>query len=310
MSSPVTRDEVDRAATVIEPHVQSTPVVEIRAADLGIDADVEIVLKLEYLQRSGSFKGRGATHFVATQEIGPAGLVAASGGNHGAAVAWAAQRFGHPCHIFVPTISAPAKVDRLRQFGAEVHQVGDVYAESLAASEEWRERSGAVGVHAYNDPVVLAGAGTCAREFWLQTGGLDSMLFATGGGGLAGGGAVWLGDRTEVVCCETDGTRAYAAAVESGGPVAVQVSGAAADALGATSIGEQPWRLLHEVGATSAVVSDDQLLDAKALLWDRYRIVVEPSAAASMAALVSGAWRPQPGTRVGVVLCGANTSMG
>ncbi|MEM7285937.1 MAG: serine/threonine dehydratase [Actinomycetota bacterium] len=304
------RDDVDRAAAVIEDHVQSTPVVEVRAADLGIDVDAQIVLKLEYLQRSGSFKGRGATHFVATQDIGPAGLVAASGGNHGAAVAWAAQRFGHPCHIFVPTISAPAKVDRLRQFGAEVHQVGDVYADSLAASEEWRDRFGAVGVHAYNDPVVLAGAGTCAREFWMQSGGLDAILFATGGGGLAGGGAAWLGDRTEIVCCETEGTSAYAAAVEAGQPVDVQVSGAAADALGATSIGEQPWMSLSDVGASSAVVSDHQLLDAKALLWDRYRIVVEPSAAASMAALVSGAWRAEPGARVGVVLCGANTTIG
>ncbi len=310
MSSPVTPDAVDRAAEVIEPHVQVTPVVEVRAADLGLEVEAEIVLKLEHLQRSGSFKGRGATHFVATQEIGDAGLVAASGGNHGAAVAWAAQRFGHRCHIFVPTISAPAKVDRLRQFGAEVHQIGDVYAESLAASEEWREQSGAVGVHAYNDPVVLAGAGTCAREFWLQSGGLDAVLFATGGGGLAGGGAAWLGARAEVVCCETEGTRAYAAAVEAGEPVAVEVSGAASDALGATSIGQQPWVLLSDVDATSAVVSDEQLLDAKALLWDRYRIVVEPSAAASMAALLSGAWRPEPGSRVGVVLCGANTTIG
>lgn len=310
MSSAVTADAVDRAAAVIEPHVQVTPVMEVQAADLGVDVDAQIVLKLEYLQRSGSFKGRGATHFVATQDIGPAGLVAASGGNHGAAVAWAAQRFGHACHIFVPTISAPAKVDRLRQFGAEVHQVGDVYADSLAASEEWREETGAVGVHAYNDPVVLAGAGTCAREFWQQCGGLDSVLFATGGGGLAGGAAAWLGDRAEIVCCETDGTRAYAAAVEAGAPVAVEVAGAAADALGATSIGAQPWSLLCNVGATSAVVSDDQLLHAKAVLWDRYRIVVEPSAAASMAALLSGAWRPRPGTRVGVVLCGANTSIG
>ena len=303
----VTPDDVDRAADVIAPHVQVTPLLHVRGAEVGVDAD--LVFKLEYTQRSGSFKGRGATHFVATQDIGAAGLVAASGGNHGAAVAWAAQRFGHPCHIFVPTISSPVKVERLRQFGAEVHQIGAVYAESLAASEEWQAQSGAVGVHAYDDPVVLAGAGTCAREFWHQSGGLDAVLFATGGGGLAGGGAAWLGARTEVVCCETEGTRAYAAAVDAGGPVSVEVSGAAADALGATSIGSNPWALLSGVGATSAVVTDDDLLAAKQLLWDQFRIVVEPSAAAPVAALVSGSWRPDPGTRVGVVLCGANTTI-
>lgn len=308
MVLPVSPADVDRAAGVIEPHVVRTPIVELDGADVGLRG-ITVVFKLEYLQRSGSFKGRGATHFVATQEIADAGLVAASGGNHGAAVAWAAQRFGHPCHIFVPTISAGAKVQRLRDFGAEVHQVGAVYGEALEASQDFLAEHGGTSVHAYNDPVVLAGAGTCGREFWQQSGGVDAMLFATGGGGLAAGGAAWLGDRTEIVCCETAGTRAYAAAVEAGAPVDVEVSGAAADALGATSIGERPWELLSEVEATSSVVDDTQLLAAQALLWDRFRIVVEPSAAASMAALLSGAWRPEPGARVGVLLCGANTTI-
>ena len=283
--------------------------MELSGPDLGFDDGVTFVFKLEYLQHSGSFKARGATHFVGTQPIADAGVVAASGGNHGAAVAWAARRFGHVANIFVPTISSPAKVERLRTYGAVVHQVGAVYAESLQAAEAFQADTGATSVHAYNHPVVLAGAGTTALEFEAQAGPLDAVLIACGGGGLAGGMACWLGDRTEMVVCETDGTRAYAAAKAQGRPVPVEVSGLAADALGATEIGEMAWRALSGVGAKSVTVTDDELADAKARLWDDFRIVVEPSAATPMAALWSGRWNPEQGQRIGVLLCGANTPL-
>lgn len=265
-------------------------------------------LKLEQLQHSGSFKARGASNYLASMPINPAGVVAASGGNHGAAVAWAARRAGHAATIFVPTISSPTKVALLREYGAAVHQVGDVYAESLAASEEFVEASGATPIHAYNHPAVLAGAGTTGLEFVEQVPGLDTMLVACGGGGLAGGIACALGAAVNVIVCETRTTNAYAAAVEAGYPVDVAVSGVAADALGATRIGELAWRSLSGVSARSVLVSDEDVIEAQDHLWAAFRIIVEPSAATTVAALRSGGYEALPGERVGILLCGANTS--
>ena len=292
-----------------------TPIVEMPAADL-IDlpqwADTSIVLKLEQLQHSGSFKARGAAHFIATQTIGADGVVAASGGNHGAAVAWAAERFGHAANIFVPTIAAPAKVEVLRRFGATVHQQGGMFSEAHAASLEWQAGHDATAIHPYNDPVVMAGAGTASRELERQAGLLDAVLVACGGGGLAGGAASWFGTRVEVVACETEGTATYAGAVAAGEPTDVEVSGLAADALGATKLGENPWNALHAVDAPSVVVSDEQLAEAQQRLWDQLRLVVEPAAAAPIAALIAGTWTPRArlAGRVGVILCGGNTDPG
>ncbi len=236
-------------------------------------------------------------------------MVAASGGNHGVAVAWAAQRAGFTANIFVPTISAPAKVARLRTYGAIVHQVGDVYGESLDASRAFQSESGATSIHAYDDPVVMAGAGTCGLEFDEQAPGLDTIFIACGGGGLAGGVASWFGTRTQIVVCETEGTAAYAKAREAGLPVDVDVSGLAADALGATRIGDAPWEALSSVDAASILVTDEELAAAKNRLWDQLRIVVEPSAATPLAALLSGRWPVPAGGRVGLILCGANTAI-
>ncbi len=304
----VTPAEIEAAAAVIGPHVRQTPVLEVPGSEIGLDAT--LILKLEYLQHSGSFKARGATHFVATQPIAEDGIVAASGGNHGAAVAWAAHRFGHPAHIFVPTTANPAKIARLVEYGADVRQVGDVYGEALAASREYLELNHATSIHAYDDPVVMAGAGTCARELDLDAPGLDAVLLACGGGGLSGSSAAWFGDRTEIVVIETPGTASYASAVEHGEPIDIEVSGIAADALGATRLGDNPWAQLDRVGATSVLVSDADVLAAREHLWKWLRIVVEPAAAAPLAALTTGAWRPSAGAgRVGVVLCGANTNL-
>jgi len=304
----VTPDDIDHAADILAPLVRKTPTVEVPGTEIGLDAT--LVLKLEFLQFSGSFKARGAGHFVATQPVAPGGLVAASGGNHGAAVAWAAQRFGHDAHIFVPTTASPAKVARLRQYGAIVHEVGDVYRDALDASGRHLEIHHATPIHAYDDAVVMAGAGTVAREFDRQAPDLDAVLLACGGGGLSGGTAAWYRDRTETVAVETPCTATYATATDRGIPVDVEVSGVVADALGATRIGDTPFRALRAAGATSVVVDDDDVVAARLHLWNWLRIVVEPAAAAPLAALMTGAWRPRStGDRVGLVLCGANTTL-
>jgi threonine dehydratase len=304
----VTRDDIERAAESIGGHVRSTPVLEVPGREIGVDAT--LVFKLEYLQHSGSFKARGAAHFVTTRPIAADGIVAASGGNHGAAVAWAAQRFGHDAHIFVPTTATPAKVERLRGYGATVHEAGEVYGEAFAASRRYLHTHLATAIHAYDDPVVMAGAGTCARELDHAVPGLEAVVLACGGGGLAGSTAAWYGDRTEVVAVETTGTASYAAAVAAGEPVDVAVSGIAADALGAPRIGTTPFRSLRAAGATSVLVHDDDVLAARTQLWNWLRIVVEPAAATPLAALMSGAWTPRsPHDRIGIVLCGANTTL-
>lgn len=303
-----TADDIERAASAIGGQIRTTPIVEVPGAEIGLDAT--LVLKLEYLQHSGSFKARGAANFVVSQPIADDGIVAASGGNHGAAVAWAAGRFGHDAHIFVPTTATPAKVERLRQYGANVHEVGDVYGDALAASQEYLEHHHATSIHAYDDPVVMAGAGTCARELDRAAPRLDAVMVACGGGGLAGGAATWYGTRAEIVAVETFGTPAFAAATAAGEPVDIEVTGLVADALGATRIGATGFRALRAVDATSVLVSDDAVMAAREHLWNWLRIVVEPAAAAPVAALMTGSWVPDTaGARIGIVLCGANTTL-
>ena len=302
------RYEVVRAAARLQPLIRRTPTIETDGNEFGVDAAV--TLKLELLQHSGSFKARGATNFITSQPISDSGVVAASGGNHGAAVAWAARELGHQATIFVPTISAEAKVARLRSYGAKVHQIGSVYAESLEASLEFQASSGATAIHAYEDRAVVAGAGTTGLEFSQQVETpLTTVLVACGGGGLAAGVATWFGQTATVVTCETEGTAAHSRALTQGQPVDVEVSGIAADALGATSIGRLPWACLHAAGATNIVVTDNEVVMAKDFLWDRFRLVAEPSAVVPAAALLSGRFVPPPGAHVGVIVCGANTSL-
>lgn len=297
------------AAKRIAPYVRRTPVVQVTGSSLDVDAVDSLWLKLEYIQHSGSFKARGATNFLLTNDIGEAGVTAASGGNHGAAVAWAAREHGYAATIFVPEISAPAKVERLRSYGATVHQVGAVYADAQRECEAFQAESGATAIHPYDHADVLAGAGTTGLEFVEQTGGLDTILVATGGGGLGGGIAAELGSGVRIVVCETETTTTYAAALEHGEPVDVAVSGLAADALGATRIGTLAWEALSTVEATSVLVTDDELIAAQHHLWEEYRIVVEPAAAAAAAAVHSGRYPIAPDERVGILLCGANTDL-
>lgn len=314
-AQPIERVEIAAAAERISSLIRRTPTMTIPGSEFDLGDDVTVSLKFELMQHSGSFKGRGASNFMLAKTqagaIGPSGVVAASGGNHGAAVAWAAKQLGHRATIFVPTISAAAKVERLRGYGADVHQVGDVYADALAASLDFQASSGATPIHAFNDPLVVAGAGTTGREFADQVDHpLTTILVACGGGGLAGGIAAWFGREARVATCETEGTAAHAKALAAGGPVDVEVTGIAADALGATRIGDLAWACLAAAGAENVVVTDDDVRDGCALLWDQFRVVAEPSAAVPMAAITSGRFRPEPGEHLGIVICGANTSLG
>lgn len=300
------RSAVERAAVTIAPYVRRTPVLRARHHRFG---DVEVVFKLEFLQHSGTFKGRGATNFMVTQPIGPAGVVAASGGNHGAAVAWAAREQGHAANIFVPEIAAPAKVDRLRSYGASVHQVGAVYAESLAEAEAFASSSGAVSIHAYNDPVVMAGAGTVAAEMLDDVPDLGAILVAAGGGGLSGGIAAYVGPDLPLVVCETNDTATFGRAVDAGTPTAGPVGGVAADSLGATTLGDNPWSVLSRANARSVLVSDEATLEARSWMWDEFRVALEPAAAVPVAALLADPGLLSSGQPIGIVLCGANVSI-
>lgn len=308
MGPAVERDDVARAAGRLAGRIRRTPVVEVAAEDL--DTTGRIGLKLEQLQHSGTFKARGALHALLHGPVPDAGVLAASGGNHGAAVAWAARALGHRATVFVPDVVAPAKVARLRAYGAEVTIVPGVYADALAAAELFGRGGGALSVHAYDDPTVVAGAGTVGLELSEQLPEVDSVVVACGGGGLAAGIAAWFGPAVSLVLAETEGTASYAAAMAAGAPVPIPVSGLAADALGATQLGTIAWDLLSSVGAASVVVGDDEVRSAQRLLWERFRLVAEPAAATAVAALTSGRYRPSSDERVAVVLCGANTDPG
>lgn len=308
MTVPPTRADIVAAHDRLLDQVRRTPILDVDGASLALRGH-ELVLKLEFVQHSGSFKARGACNFIAMNNLPSSGVVAASGGNHGAAVAWAARREGVPAAIFVPTIASQTKVARLREYGADVHQVGAVYSESFEASEQHRAATGAMRIHAYDDPDVMAGAGTTGLEFVAQAGRLDSVLVACGGGGLSGGMGAAIGDTTRIVVVETDTTNTYAAALQAGEPVDVEVGGLTADALGATRLGGLAWQALSSVDAVSVVVTDDEVVLAMAHLWSEFRIAVEPAAAVTAAALLSGRFVPHHGERVGVVICAANTTI-
>jgi threonine dehydratase len=303
---PLTEHDVRSAAAVLEGRIRRTPIFEIGGEELGVDG--RVVMKLEHHQHSGSFKGRGAMHaLLSSADAGSLGVVAASGGNHGAAVAWAARELGIEATIFVPTIAAQAKVARLESYGARVRQVGSVYSEALVASSVFQDQTGALAVHAYDDPLVVAGAGTVATEFGEQAGLLDCVYVACGGGGLSGGMAVALGPRTPLVVCETARTATFNSALKAGSPVDVEVGGIAADALGATRIGEIGFSALIAAAARSVVVDDEAVVVAQELFWDQYRMPLEPAAATAVAGLLADTQRLRD-ARVGLVICGANIS--
>jgi threonine dehydratase len=307
MDIPVTRESIAAAYGRIAPHVRRTPVLALPDGAFGLANPIS--LKLELLQHAGSFKARGAFNTLTAMRAPPAGVAAASGGNHGAAVAYAAGRLGVKARIFVPEISSPAKVAKIRAFGAEVVQQGARYADALALCEAYQAESGAAGIHAYDAWPTIEGQGTTALEWEGQAETLDTVLIATGGGGLVSGMAIWFAGRTKVVAVEPSGSRALHAALEAGRSVDVAVDSIAADSLGARSVGDRVHAVASRHVDHVALAPDDAIRRAMQALWSDFRIATEPGGAAALAALLSGAYRPAPGERVGVLVCGGNVDL-
>lgn len=307
MAPTVGPDDVERAATRIAGRVRTTPVLDV-GDDRG-RLPFPVVLKLELLQHTGSFKPRGVFNWMLAQDgnLPPAGVVAASGGNAGAAFAYVARELGVPATIVVPEVTSPVKRGRLADLGAEVVVVPGVYDDALAASRALAAETGARLGHAYDDPDIVAGQGTCGRELEAQVGGaFDTVLVAVGGAGLIGGIAAWFAGRKRVVGVEPEPIPALHDALAAGRPVEVAVSGLAADSLGASSVGEVPFAVARRYVDRSVLVPDDAIAQAQRDLWARFRLAAEPGGAAAWAALVGKAYVPQPGERVAVVVCGGN----
>lgn len=295
-------DEIAKAAARIAPYVRRTPVLQAQLP--GIAQEIEV--KLEQMQHTGSFKARGAFNTLLSSDVPEAGLVAASGGNHGAAVAYAASRLGHKAHIFVPEIAGPAKIALIERTGAELSVVAGEYANAMMAAQEYEARTGAAQVHAYDAPATVAGQGTCMAEWEDQGLQADTVLIAVGGGGLIAGALAGLAGRRKVVAVEPETSCALHAALAAGRPVDVEVSGVAANALGARRVGDICFDLARAYGGYSVLVEDQAIVQAQKQLWHEMRQLVEPAGATALAALISGAYRPEPDERVAVLLCGGN----
>jgi len=303
----LTFSDIARVHDLIRPDIRQTPVLSANGRDLGLEP-FPLTLKLEYLQHTGSFKARGAFANLLTRPVPPTGVAAASGGNHGVAVAYAAMRQGVSAKIFVPAVSSPAKIARVRSYGAEVVVTGDGYADALASSEQYVEESHAMPVHAFDQVETLLGQGTLAREFADQVPGADTVMVAVGGGGLIGGMSIWYaGGKTRIVGVEPVAAPTLTAALKAGMPVDAPAGGIAADSLAPRRVGQLMFPIAQQHIDRVLLVEDDDIVRAQARLWDVFRIAVEPGAAAAIAALLSRRYEPSADEHVAVVLCGANT---
>ncbi|WP_106849686.1 serine/threonine dehydratase [Blastococcus sp. Marseille-P5729] len=296
-----TRERIEHAAQLIERYVRRTPVLRLDLPSRGA-----ITLKLEQLQHTGSFKPRGAFTNVLTTATTPATLVAASGGNHGLAVAYAGRRLGIPTQVFVPQTAPAAKVSRLRAWGADVRQHGQRYADAYEASLSAAAQPGALAVHAYDSPATVTGQATMAREISEQVPEVSSLVVAVGGGGLMGGACAWFGESTQLVAAEPVGSASYAAAYDAGGPVDITPRGLASDSLGASRIGEIAWAAMRAARARPVVVDDATVLTARELLWRECRIAAELGGVVALAAVLEGQVEVAPDGGTVVVVCGAN----
>jgi len=304
----ISRDDIRATYDTIRPYIRRTPVVRVDLGELdpaGTDLPT-VTLKLEQLQCAGSFKARGAFANLLLREVPPAGVVAASGGNHGVAVAYAAHRHGVPARIFVPTVSAAAKVERIRRLGAKLVVTGDRYADALAAAQAWEQSSGAMSVHAFDQPHTLLGQGTVGLELSGQADQLDTVLVPVGGGGLIGGIASWFAGSVRVIGVEPDGAPTLTRARAAGGPADAPAEGVAADALAPRRVGELVFPITQAYVEDVVLVGDAAILAAQRALWQAARIAAEPAASVGIAALLTGAYKPAPGERVAVVISGAN----
>lgn len=305
----MSRAEVEAAAARFVPHqgafLRRTPLWKLPGAAFGLGAG-EVWLKLEHLQTSGSFKARGMLNRLLANQIPASGVIVASGGNAGIATAAAAKRLGVRCEVFVPAVCSPAKQAKLRELGAQVVISGDVYAQALEASLDRQRATGALLTHAYDQPEVVAGAGTIAREIEEQGGRPGSILVSVGGGGLIAGIADWFEQRVRVVALEPHSAPTLHAARQAGAPVDVEVGGVAADSLGAKRIGAIAWELTQRHVRDALLLADDAIRAAQLTLWKEFKLAVEPAAALGLAALQTGAYVPAAGEQVCLVLCGAN----
>ncbi len=300
----IARDEIVAACDRIAPYVRRTPVTEVDGAALGLPHPV--TLKLELLQHTGSFKPRGAFNNLLSRQVPEAGVVAASGGNHGAAVGYASAKLGVPARIFAPRIAGEAKLSLIRATGAALEVVEGAYAEAFGASEAWRAQSGALSVHAYDAPETLAGQGTLGAELEEQAPDLDILLVAVGGGGLIGGIASWFGNRLRIIAVEPERAATLATALRDGPEAEVEVGGVAANSLGARRIGRLAYDIARALGIESVTVPDEAITEAQRRLWSTARVLAEPGGATALAALTSGRFEAPSGARVGVLICGGN----
>jgi threonine dehydratase len=306
-ASPITRERIAATEGVISPHIRRTPLLKADLADFGL-APGALTFKLETLQHSGSFKARGAFANLLLRKAPEAGVAAASGGNHGAAVAYAANRLGVPATIFVSEITSPAKIELIRSYGARLVVGGNRYADALAACEEHVAQSGAMPVHAYDQVETLLGQGSVGLELEQDAPEADTLLVAVGGGGLIGGIAAWYAGRTRIIAVEPEQAPTLHAALAAGRPVDAPAGGIAGDSLAPRRVGSLMFPIAQAHVEKVVLVSDDAIRQAQLALWSTLRVVVEPGGAAAFAALLSGQYRPAPGEWVAVLLCGANTT--
>ena len=302
----VTRAEIEAARKRIRPHIRATPVLHLEDA---FDAGFRLSLKLDHLQPTGSFKVRGAFSLLTASDIPTAGVAAASGGNFGLAVAYACTRLGHTAAIFVPETSPLEKIDRILAEGADVTVVPGYYDQALAECELWVEQNHAFRAHAYDLPEVVAGQGTAGLEIVDQVPDVDAVLVAVGGGGLIAGISGWIRDDAEVVAVEPETCRSFNAAREAGTPTRVVNSGVASSSLATEVIGKFAWGARDWID-NSVLVTDHQIIEAQAWLWSTARLAVEPAAATPVAALMAGAYTPDPGQHVVAMISGANFDPG
>ena len=293
---------IKKASARVAPYIRQTPIVTF---ETGTPAS-PVALKLEQLQHAGSFKTRGAFNTLLGTAPPAAGLVAASGGNHGAAVAYAAQRLGFPARVYVPEIAGPAKISLIRACGADLQVVPGAYSNALEQAKAWEEKTGAMQIHAYDAEATVAGQGSCFVEWEQQGLNADTVLIAVGGGGLIAGALGWFQERYKIVAVEPEHCATLHAALDANAPVNVEVAGVAANALGAQKIGTICFDLAQSTGIESVLVSDTAITQAQRMLWQDLRQVVEPAGAVALAAVLSGAYTPEPDERLAVLVCGGN----
>ncbi len=307
LDNSIVPERIAETLRLIRPHVRHTPVLSVDLADFGT-ASNPVALKLECLQHSGSFKVRGAFANLLTQPIPAVGVVAASGGNHGAAVAYAAMRLGVPATIFLPSVTSPSKIERIRNYGANLVISGERYADALAASEQFVARKGGLAIHAFDQIETLLGQGTLGCEIDADLPDVDTLLVAVGGGGLIGGIAAWFRGRIRIIAVEPEGAPTLYCALAAGEPVDAQAEGIAADSLAPKRVGGIVFPIAQAFVERSILITDEDIRAAQLALWDKARVVAEPGGAAAFGALLSGKYVPTPDERVAVLICGANTT--